>query len=56
MRLAGFGVEIGVLALVAVPVRTSALLALIPFAECVGECSEPVPLVGAQWAGIVLRP
>ncbi len=52
--LAGFGVGIGVLALVAVPVYISALLALIAFTGCVGECSEPVPFLGAQWAGIVL--
>ena len=52
--VAGVAVGIAILALVALPMAGSVILASIGFTGCVGQCSEPEPLLGALWGGIVL--
>jgi len=53
-RLAGWGVGVGALAVVALPVGLAAFGAMIGFSGCFLTCSEPEPLIGAFWAGVAL--
>jgi hypothetical protein len=52
--LAGLGVGLGVLALVAAPAGFTAFLALIGFSGCFLGCSESKPMVGAFYAAMAL--